>query len=73
MNSRKNFYCQNLYRHEDFEIEEFNQLAEKLQNSGMSTQDQNKILFPEGCEEQCDSCINIVLDTKAKNKEKYIW
>ena len=70
---KKNFYCQNLCGEEDFDIEEWNKAFQFCLDAGLSEVEKSKILHPKGCKTQCNACINIVLDTQAKNKEKYGW
>ena len=72
-NKYPKFYCQKVCGDEEFSIEEWNKAFEYCEKAGITGTERDKILNPElfPCENQCDDCINIVLDTQKKNKEKY--
>jgi hypothetical protein len=66
---KPNFYCQNKCGEVGFSIKEWNKALKYCEDAGITGVEQDKILHPElfPCSEQCESCINIVLDTKLKN------
>ncbi len=70
---KAHFYCQNLCGEVDFDINEWNKALKYCNDTGLSQEQRDAILNPPACKEQCDACINIVLDTRARNKEKYGW
>lgn len=69
-----NFYCKRKCGDPDFSIDEWNDKFEECIKMGLSSEEMDKILFPEEynpCEKQCEDCINIVLDTRSKNKKSH--
>jgi hypothetical protein len=66
MNS--DFYCQNTCGSADFSIEEWNEVEKRVRS--LSKIDQQNILFPKHCNEQCFSCMAIVGERQAKTKSK---
>ncbi len=68
-----NFYCQIRCGEVDFSIDEWNRAYNEVQKMPISEAAKDKLIHPDPCKAQCDACINVVLDTKAKNKEKYGW
>jgi len=74
MNS-SNFYCQKLFGEEDFSIEKWNETYQMCLSLGITGIQKSKLLHPESfpCKNQCEKCLNVVLDTKSKNKAKFGW
>lgn len=66
------FYCKKSCGDPDFSIDEWNQAFEYCEKAGIEGVERDKILSPElfPCTEQCESCINTVLDTQLANKKK---
>ena len=73
---RKNFYCQRVCGEVDFSIDEWNRKNKLCNDLNIEGIERDRILNPDlfPCEIQCDECINIVLDTQEKNKNKIkVW
>lgn len=68
---KKQFYCMKKCGNPDFSIEEWNKALLYCENAGIEGVERDKILSPElfPCETQCESCMNIVLDTQIKNRK----
>ena len=66
------FYCKKSCGDPDFSIAEWNKAFEYCNKVGIKGIERDKILNPElfPCIEQCESCINTVLDTQSTNKKK---
>lgn len=64
------FYCQKVCGEVDFSIDEWNKAFQYCEDAGIEGEERDRILSPElfPCENQCEDCINIVLDTQLKNK-----
>lgn len=70
--SRTNFYCAKKSGDSEFSIEEWNKSYQFCIEAGLSEKESNNILFAEidqPCKEQCEACMNIVLDTQIKNRK----
>lgn len=68
--STTNFNCKNICGDSNFSINEWNIQYQYCNDAGIEGIERDKILNPElfPCENQYEDCINIVLDTKIKNK-----
>lgn len=66
------FYCTKSCCDPEFSIDEWNKAFKYCNDAGIEGVERDKILSPElfPCTEQCDRCINIVLDTQIANKKK---
>ncbi len=66
------FYCTKSCGDPEFDIDEWNKVNKYCDNAGITGIEADKILSPElfPCIEQCERCINIVLDTQLANKKK---
>lgn len=66
------FYCTKNCGDPEFSIDEWNKAYKYCDDAGVTGIERDKILSPElfPCTEQCERCINIVLDTKIENKRK---
>ena len=67
------FYCQKVCGDANFSIKEWNKALKYCNDAGITGVERDKILSPElfPCKNQCDACINIVLDTQMKNKKLF--
>lgn len=68
MKTDTNFYCQHHSGHEDFSIDEWNEVNHELQSLPLTEKQKQDILFPEPCKKQCHTCINIIIDQRAKTQ-----
>ncbi len=68
-----NFYCQIRCEGGDFSISEWNKAYKEIQAMPISEEAKHKLIHPEPCKAQCEACMDIVIETKKKNKEKYGW
>ncbi|MGG5506739.1 MULTISPECIES: hypothetical protein [unclassified Myroides] len=64
----KTFYCK-IHTGTDFCIDEYNNAAKELENTGVPLKDQIKILHPDSCSKQCQDCIDETLDTRLKTQK----
>ncbi len=66
--SKKTFFCKNVCGDPDFCIHEWNVVERYCNENGIEGEERDRILHPElfPCEEQCQSCIDTVLDTQLK-------
>ena len=62
-----NFYCQRKCGEVDFSIEEWNKAQEEIKTLTPEQQSFVSEAIP-NCQEQCDSCIKVVNETRIKNK-----
>lgn len=62
------FYCQNTCGAVDFSIDEWDEVEKSVRS--LSEKDQQDILFPKSCNEQCFACMAIVGERQAKTKSK---
>ena len=64
------FYCQNVCGEVGFSIDEWNKAFRYCEDAGIEGEERDRILSPElfPCKEQCEACINVVLDTQSKNR-----
>ena len=62
-----NFYCQIKCGEVDFSIQEWNKAFNEIIAMPISQAEQEKLLNPEPCKEQCFDCIAIVGETRLKN------
>jgi len=71
--STPNFYCQRVCGEVGFSIEEWNKAFRECIEMGYSEEQMDEILNPEynPCKEQCQDCINIVLETQKKNRKTW--
>ena len=67
-----NFYCKKVCGDPDFSIDEWNEAFDYCEKAGIDGVERDRILSPDlfPCTEQCESCINTVLDTQIANKKK---
>lgn len=70
MKDPKNFYCK-IHSGSMESIEEWNDVRKQCDNMGLSETERRKILFPDVCKKQCESCVNEVIDSR-KNTNKLI-
>ena len=71
MKSDSNFYCQHHSGHEDFSIDEWNEVNQELKSLPLTDKQKQEILFPKPCKKQCQACINIIID-KIMNTQRLI-
>ncbi len=66
------FYCTKSCGDPEFSIDEWNKAYKYCDDAGIKGEERDRILSPElfPCTEQCERCINIVLDTQLANKKK---
>lgn len=69
MKENINFYCQHHSGHEDFSIDEWNEVNKELQTLPLTEKEKQDILFPEPCKKQCQACINIIIDQRIKTQK----
>lgn len=69
-----NFYCKKKCGDPNFSIDKWNELYRERESMGLSESESNRLLFPdefsEPCKTQCGTCMDIVLDTQIKNRNK---
>ena len=67
------FYCQKVCGDKDFSIEEWNRAYKYCDDAGIEGIERDKILNPElfPCKVQCENCMNVVIDTQMKWKDKF--
>lgn len=66
------FYCIKSCGDPDFSIDEWNENFHKCEKLGITGIERDRMLSPElfPCKEQCEKCINIVLDKKNETQKK---
>ena len=69
MEKENNFYCQNESGDVDFSIDEWNEIAEKLELTNLTEKGKTEILFPEKCKIQCIDCACIVGEQRLKTTQ----
>lgn len=67
------FYCQKVCGDKDFSIEEWNKAYKYCDDAGIKGIERDKILNPElfPCIEQCEACMNVVIDTQSNWRDKF--
>jgi len=68
--NQKQFYCKRICVDPEFSIIDWNDIYNNLEKMGIKGIEREKVLHPDKfpCINQCESCINTVLDTQKKNK-----
>ena len=64
------FYCMNLCCDPNFSFNDWNEAYDYCEKAEIEGLERDKILHPEKfpCNNQCEACINEVIDTQMKNK-----
>lgn len=63
------FFCQHLTGDLSFSIEEWNAVADALDQAQVSEKQRQSILFPDACTKQCFNCMAIVGHRQRQTKE----
>lgn len=65
------FYCQIRCGEVDFSFSEWNKALKEILAMPIPEDDKERLIHPAPCERQCQTCIDVVIETKARNREKH--